>query len=118
MNNTLKLAGALLLMTAGAARADVWPTLVPGGMKHILIGFDNNDVSLHLDDGGDSPLTMMNFGNLHTAPADVLDGKGYNDQYGWLADGLISPPVDGAFWIRRVSAMPGLEVYEGGMRMM
>ncbi|MCB9851782.1 MAG: hypothetical protein H6819_01700 [Phycisphaerales bacterium] len=118
MKYKLTIACILILAATTAVHADVWPTLNPGGMKHIMIGFENNAVSLHLDSADAGPLLMENFGNTHIPPADVLDGKGYNDQYGWLADGLIAPPAGGAFWIRSVVATPRLEIYEGGMRMM
>lgn len=112
-------AGLILAAFGGlTAAADVWPQVV-GAMEHVLISLDDqtNAISAHVEHG-DITLNMNNFGELHTPPADVLDGKGYNDQYGWLQEGIINLPLDRTIWIEQSSATAGLEVYEGGMRMM
>ena len=109
-----------LLAVAGAADAQVWPQF-EGAMKHVLITFDGTNVGVevdHLVNPEPTPLPMINYGDAHTAPADVLDGMYISSQYGFLADGLISLPQDTAIWIEMTSATPGLEIYEGGMRMM
>lgn len=101
---------------ASTAHAQVWPQTF-GAMNHALIDLNgSNEIELHLETP--APLEMMNFGESHNSPADVLDGKYYNDQYGWLANGAFAPPVGGGIWIRLVDATPGLEFYSGGMRPM
>lgn len=106
---------ALVLVAGSTADAQVWPRVV-GEMSHIMVQFDGTDVHLHAESNGRR--VLRNFGDSHTAPADVLDGMWYNDQYGWLADGFFSPPTDAAFWVRELDQPAALETYEGGMRMM
>jgi len=108
---------SLLALATSAAHAQ-WPRS-EGGMNHILIDFDGTNVSAELDtETIPSPLPLRAFDETYEPPADVLNGKAYNDQYGWLADGIFSPPAGTAFWVETLDATPGLEVYEGGMRPM
>lgn len=118
MKKSVCLVSACVL--AGSASAQVWPQF-EGAMKHVLITFDGTNVGVEVDhvvNPEPTPLPMVNYGDMHTAPADVLDGKYISSQYGFLADGLISLPQGAAIWIEMTSATPGLEIYEGGMRMM
>lgn len=112
--NTTKMIVASFALTASAAGAQVWPQF-ESPMVHVLIAFDGTDLTAHTEGGN---LDMINYGDLHTAPADVLDGKYISSQYGFLADGFITLPQDAAIWIEMTSATPGIEAYEGGMRMM
>jgi len=118
MNPRIMTIGALACaLTISTAQAQVWPQNV-GPMHHILINFDGTDITLDAPDL-DEPLPLRNFGETLNPPANVLEGKAYNDQYGWLANGIFSPPsepIQTAFWIRVVSQSPGLETYQGGMR--
>lgn len=108
----------VLACVACAAHADTFPQS-PGEMKHALIAFDGTNIELSIADIGPTPpLEMRNFGEHYTAPADVLDGKWYNDQYGFLANGTFSPPTGAAFYIELTSPVAGLEAYAGGMRPM
>ena len=68
-------------------------------MKHVLITFDGTDIGVEIDNlvnPEPTPLPMVNYGDMHTAPADVLDGKFISSQYGFLPDGLISLPQGAA----------------------
>lgn len=105
---------------AGSAQSQVWPQF-EGAMKHVLITFDGTNVGVEVDNlinPEPTPLPMVNYGDAHTAPADVLDGMYISSQYGFLPDGLISLPQDAAIWVEMTSSTPGLEIYEGGRRMM
>lgn len=111
---------ASVVAAAGSAGAQVWPQF-EGAMKHVLITFDGTNVGVeidHLVNPEPTPLPMVNYGDAHTAPADVLDGMYISSQYGFLADGFISLPQDSAIWVEMTSSTAGLEIYEGGMRMM
>ena len=103
---------AVSMVLAGAAGAQTWPQFeMP--MVHVMIDFDGTDLHAHADT---TPLSMIDYGDTHFAPANVLDGKYISSQYGFLADGFITLPEGGAIWIEMVSATPGIEAYEGGMR--
>lgn len=112
--NTTKLIVAAAAFAASTAGAQTWPQF-ENPMVHVLIDFDGTDVTAHPEGGN---LDMINYGDTHFAPADVLDGKYISSQYGFLADGFITLPQDAAIWIEMTSASAGIEAYEGGMRMM
>jgi len=105
-----------MLLIPAAARATVWPQSV-GGMEHALVFWDEINGGIEVVNEESGPLLMLNDGELHTAPSDVLDGKGYNNQYGFLNGEAFSPP-EGAIWVEVLAISPGLETYEGGMRPM
>ncbi|MEM9166874.1 MAG: PEP-CTERM sorting domain-containing protein [Planctomycetota bacterium] len=107
-------------LVAGLANAQSLPT-VDGGMKHVLVDFDGTNLGLELDDSLTSdvpPLPMRDFGGSYDGAASVLDGKYYSSQYGFLPDAIITLPFGGAVYVELLSATPGLEIYEGGMRPM
>ena len=45
-------------------------------------------------------------------PASVLNGMGYNAQFGWLANGFISLPPSSGIFVRTLSSSPHLRVHE------
>jgi len=112
--NTL-CASALILFSAAAATADTWPRNV-GEMVHLQVSFDGTAVSI--TQPVEQNLELRNFSESYTPPADVLDNKGYNDQYGWMASGFWDLPAGSSVWIRVLNQTAGLETYEGGMRSM
>ncbi len=113
---TLVLLAVALPLHAGADL--VWPR-TEGEMLHVMVALDRDMKMVHVHtDSLPEPPPLRNFGEQHFPPADVLDAKGYNDQYGWLADGFISLNPDEALWVELVDQTPGLETYEGGMRSM
>jgi len=114
MNTTKSIVAVATAFTACAAGAQTWPQF-ENPMVHVMIAFDGTDLTAHAEGAN---LDMINYGDLHTAPADVLDGKFLSSQYGFLADGFITLPQDAAIWIEMTSASAGIEAYEGGMRMM
>ncbi|MEL6499454.1 MAG: hypothetical protein AAGJ54_13730 [Planctomycetota bacterium] len=110
-----------MIALAGAAGAQLPQFMWDGGMKHVLITFDGADIGVELDPGTpglELPLEMRNFGDSYTGNASVLDDTFYSSQFGFLAGGFITLPVGAAISIEMLSATPGLNVYEGGMRPM
>ena len=86
-------------------------------MKHIGIAFDGTNLAAHLDETVATPLLRTltppdQFAD--TEPWSVLTDKHHNFQYGWVPEGIWSPPADAAVWIEAMSASENLEVYEGG----
>ncbi len=120
MKSTVTIVSASALFLASGACAQTWPQF-EGAMKHVLVTFDGTNVGVEIDHNINpqpTPLPMVNYGDAHTAPADVLDGKFISSQYGFLADGFITLPQGAAIWVEMTGATPGIEAYEGGMRMM
>jgi len=107
---------AVTLAASNALAGGSWPQS-NGSMWHVMIDFDGTNISVDAPTNP-APLEMQNYGETHTAPADALDGAMYNDQYGWLANGIFTPPANTAIWILETSATAGLETFEGGMRPM
>ncbi len=102
----------------GSAMAGL-PNLHGMPMEHVMLSFEDGVVGAHAGPTAADPVLMRRFaGESYDGAASVLDGTYYSDQYGWLADGFISLGADEFMWIERVSSTAGLDVYEGGMRMM
>lgn len=124
---TLFLLAASLAATAATAQMPPLPPLTNGdgdpannGMKHALIGFSGNALSVHVDAPPAAPVTMSSgVGESYDPLFDVLEGKYFNSQYGWLPDGVLVPPAGAEVWIKRTGATTPtgaeLRVYEGGM---
>lgn len=83
-----------------------------GPMRHILVGLDGATIVLTRADGSDAPAPLLRYNETYDPPADVLNGKAYNAQFGWLADGFLNLPPGGAIWIELIEQTPGLETYE------
>lgn len=106
----------LALVCSGAA-ADI-PNIHGTPMEHVNITFDGGSIGVELDNPG-AEVEMRRFpGESYDGDASVLNGSYYSDQFGWLADGFISLGAGESIWIERTASSSGLDVYEGGMRMM
>jgi hypothetical protein len=88
-----------------------------GGMEHAEVFWDVQTESLSVVNTAPT-LVMLNHGESYAPPADVLDGKGYNNQPGFLKGQAFAPPVGTEIWVEVLAISPGLETYEGGMRAM
>ena len=89
---------------------------IDGPMVHVGVFFDGS--SVQLTPPSSSGLSLTNFSESYDTPADVLDGKAYSSQYGFLPNPAFAPPANTGVWIEMISATSGLEVFEGGMRPM
>jgi len=115
--NTTPVALAALALACAGAGADI-PSIHGTPMEHVLITFDGGAVGVELDNPG-AVVEMRRFeGVSYDGAASVLDETYYSDQFGWLADGFISLGAGEHIWIERTASSQGLDVYEGGMRMM
>ncbi|MEM8784112.1 MAG: hypothetical protein AAGE65_14845 [Planctomycetota bacterium] len=111
------------MLTAAAAGAAV-PTL-GGLMNHVNIGIEpvSNPSSgqptfrfvAGVDDFKPLGETLVIPEGPFDAPYDVLNGKAYNAQYGWLRSGRWGLLPGMTMVIEQVDASPGLEIYEGGL---
>jgi len=107
----------VLASVACVASAETLPQVV-GDMRHVMIGLSGGMLEAHVEDAG-TAAEMWSFpGEAYDGAAGVLDEMYYSSQYGWLADGFISLGTGESIMIENVSSTPGLEAYEGGMRMM
>lgn len=123
MQFTHKVFLSVVALACGTGLASVSLPQVAGEMKHAMIGFDGTTITAHVDDlpgePATDPVVLVSYpGDDAYTAGGVLDGTFYSARYGWLAEGFIALPAGGAIWIEQLSATPGLNVYEGGMRMM
>ncbi len=98
---------ALMGTTASAST----PTL-GGPMSHLLVTLFQNQVYLTYESPSMSTVLMQDNDSDFVAAASVLNGDGYNAQFGWLANGFISLPPSSGIFVRTLAYSPHLNVYE------
>lgn len=94
------------------------------GMKHVGVSLhDGTLIHMHISNAPPAPVTMMSGFGVDYTPAkfDVLENTYFNAQYGWVVEGIVSPPAGSSIWMKRtVATQPvgsAFHVYEGGMGM-
>ena len=122
MNTTMTLKATTLTTVALACTTAIggvsWPNAW-GSMEHIEISLSNGTVHAHVMTDAANPVELQRFsGESYSGAAAVLDDSYYSSQYGWVADGFIGLNPGEFMWVEHVSSTAGLDVYEGGMRMM
>lgn len=100
---------ALMISASGAAASS--PTL-GGPMSHLLVTLFNNEIFLSFESPSMSTVTMQDNTGDFVAGASVLNGHGYNGQFGWLANGFISLPPGSGIFVRTLASSQHLRVYE------
>lgn len=100
---------AIMISASGAIASS--PTL-GGPMSHLLVTLFNNEIFLSFESPGMSTVTMQDNAGDFVAGASVLNGYGYNGQFGWLANGFISLPPSSGIFVRTLASSPHLRVYE------
>lgn len=117
MNTTMTMTTVALVCGSaigGVSLPNVW-----GPMEHIEISMSNGAVHTHVGTHAGNAIELQRFaGENYDGAAAVLDDSYYSSQYGWVADGFISLEAGEFMWVEHVSSTAGLNVYEGGMRMM
>ncbi len=98
-----------MLAGVAAAPAPAGPTL-GGPMSHLLVTVHQQTVYLTLE-SPDMATVVMQDGAGYSGPESVLNGTGYNAQFGWLANGFISLPPGAGMFVRTVSASPWISIY-------
>ena len=117
MKNVLTVS-AVALVCGSAMGGMSWPN-VWGPMEHVEVSLNNGAVHVHVGTDAANPVELHRFaGETYDGSASVLDDSYYSSQYGWVADGFISLNPGEFMWVEHVSSTAGLDVYEGGMRMM
>lgn len=101
-------AGLAISVTGAAAST---PAL-GGPMSHLLVTLFQNQVYLSYESPSMSTVLMQDNDSDFAGGASVLNGTGYNAQFGWLANGFISLPPSSGFYVRTLGSSPHLNVYE------
>ncbi|MCB9851781.1 MAG: hypothetical protein H6819_01695 [Phycisphaerales bacterium] len=83
-----------------------------GPMRHILITMPGSEIQIGFDHDPSEIMPLVDYCEAYSPPASVLDGAAYNGEYGWLANGFISLPIELDIWIELLDQTPGLETYE------
>jgi hypothetical protein len=79
-------------------------------MSHLLVAVFGQTVYLSLE-SPDMGTVVMQDGAGFGGPASVLNGTGYNAQFGWLANGFISLPPGAGMFVRTAASSPWMAVY-------
>ncbi len=108
MRNTLIIT-TLALMTRSAPAA--MPTL-GGPMSHLLVTLFDQQIYIGFESPSMSTVTMQDHDADFTGSASVLNGSGYNAQFGWLTNGFISLPPGAGIFVRTLASSRDLRVYE------
>lgn len=98
-------------MLTGAAFAASTPSL-GGPMSHLLVTLHQQQLYISFESPSLSTVIMHDNDGDFTGPASVLNGSGYNAQFGWMANGFISLPPSTGIFVRTLSTSPHLRVYQ------
>lgn len=117
--NTTMTTLTIALACGSAIGGMSWPN-VWGPMEHIEISMGaDNVIHTHVMTSASNRVEMNRFaGETYSGASAVLDDSYYSSQYGWVSDGFINLDAGEFMWVEHVSSTAGLNVYEGGMRMM
>jgi len=79
-------------------------------MSHLLVSVFEQQVYLSFESPSMGTVVMQD-GEGFGGNASVLNGTGYNAQFGWLANGFVSIPPGSGVFVRRVAGSPWIDVY-------
>ena len=85
-----------------------------GEMNHVLVSVYQKTVYVSIERPWEVPHTLYNYDETYDGPASVLNGTGYNAQFGWLANGFINLPGDATMWVEAIEQTDGLRTHEQG----
>lgn len=91
------------------APASAQPTL-GGPMSHLLVSVFNRQVFVSFESPHMAEVVMQR-GESFTGPAAALNARGYNAQFGWLANGFIALPDGAGVFVRTVETSTRISVY-------
>ena len=111
MQMRLVYAGGLALGASGASATGPIP-VDPSDMLHLLVSQSGTSLELEFETTVFDTPAMIDLGVGYAGDAGVLNGRGYNSQYGWLADGFFNLPFGSAIFVRPVTMDPGLSFYD------
>jgi hypothetical protein len=103
----------LAIATAAYANNPVGSPPLGGDAAHVRVTVSDGSLIATLASPGLSPVTLSADDSAFEPPADVVNGAGFNAQYGWAVTGVWSLPPGGQLWIRVVDRSPGLRTYIG-----
>jgi hypothetical protein len=101
-----------ITLAIGATSAAASTPTLGGSMSHLLVTLFQNQVFLTFESPGMSTVIMQDNASDFFGGASVLNGSGYNGQFGWLANGFISLPPSSGIFVRTLTTSPHLSVYE------
>lgn len=107
MRYTILAAGSCLVAWGCPAQS------LGGPMMHMLISQSGQSLEFSFETALTEPLEMQRAGvSEFGGVASVLNGTGYNAQFGWLASGFFSLPSGSGVFVRELSATRGLSAYD------
>ncbi|MEL7485471.1 MAG: hypothetical protein AAFN41_14100 [Planctomycetota bacterium] len=101
--------GATALITTGAAAQ---PLVDPADMLHLLIAQNGQSLELEFETTVTGPIPLTRTGDTYSGPGSVLNGRGFNSQYGWLANGFFNLPFGSAVFVEADRVDRGLAFHD------
>lgn len=91
------------LIACGAVAASGWataqPLVDPADMLHLLVSQNGTSLELDFETPVFEPVSLVRPGQSFTGPGSVLNGRGFNAQFGWLASGFFDLPFGSAVFV-------------------
>jgi hypothetical protein len=108
----LKAMIAALLIGAATSTALASNPTLGGPMSHLLVTLFNNEIFVTYESPSLATVDMQLSDGSFVGQSSVLNGLGYNAQFGWLANGFISLPPSSGIFVRTMSNSGYLDVYD------
>lgn len=84
----------------------------PADMLHLLVSQSGQSLSLDFETPVDGPVEMVRYGETYVGPGAVLNGRAYNSQFGWLANGFFQLPVGSGVFVEPTRVDRGLAFHD------
>lgn len=85
-----------------------------GPMSHLLVTLFQNEIYITFETQSLANVDMQDNAGDFLGNSSILNDRGYNAQFGWLANGFISLPPSTGIFVRTTSISEHLSVYEEG----
>ncbi|MEL6499455.1 MAG: hypothetical protein AAFZ67_00210 [Planctomycetota bacterium] len=100
----------LAVSASGSAVAQ--PLVDPADMLHLLISQNGQSLKLEFETPVFEPVSLARTGASYSGLGSVLNGRGFNSQYGWLASGFFNLPFGSAVFVEADRVDRGLAFHD------
>ncbi len=107
----MRLSLAICAVAAGGG-ACAQPLVDPVDMLHLLVSQNGTTLAIDFETPVFGPLPLVRTGDTYTGPGSVLNGRGFNAQYGWLANGFFNLPFGSAVFVEADRVDRGLAFHD------
>lgn len=104
------LATTILVVAGACARGQV--PVDPADMLHLLVSQSGQSLALEFETPVSGPVDLVRYSETYTGPGSVLNGRGYNAQFGWLASGFFDLPFGSGVFVEAQRVDRGLALHD------